>query len=79
MAGGLEGTRVAAGARKARCTAGRRSLQRVVLRASEARNMIIQRQANEIARAKAIAERAEKAQRTRKLSMRKLRLGEGGF
>ena len=62
MAEELEHTEAAEKARKARRTASRRSLQEGgVLYASEARNMAVQRQEDEVARAKAIVERAEKA------------------
>ena len=82
MAEELEHTEAAEKARKARCTASRRSLQKGgVLYASEARNMAVQRQEDEVARAKAIAERAERHRRRRngKLSVRKLRLSERRF
>ena len=63
MAEELEHTEAAEKARKARRTASRRSLQKGgVLYASEARSMAVQRQEDEVARAKAIVERAEKAQ-----------------
>ena len=63
MAEELEHTEAAEKARKARCTASRRSLQKGgVLYASEARNMAVQRQEDEVARTKAIVKRAEKAQ-----------------
>ena len=59
----MQKTEAAEKARKARRTAGRRSLQKGgVLYASEARNMTVQRQEDEVARAKAIVERAQKAQ-----------------
>ena len=63
MAEDLEHTEAADKARKARRTASRRSLQKGgVLFASEARNMAVQRQEDEVVWAKAIVERAEKAQ-----------------
>ena len=63
MAEELEHMEVAEKARKARRTASRRSLQKAgVLYASEARNMAVQKQGDEVAWAKAIVERAEKAQ-----------------
>ena len=76
MAEELEHTEAAEKARKARRTASRRSNQKGgVLYASEARNMTVQRQEDEVARAKAIVEREQRRYRQRrigKLSVRRL-------
>ena len=62
MAEELEHTEAAEKARKARRTASHRSLQKGgILHASETRNMVVQRQEDEVARAKFIVERAEMA------------------
>ena len=59
----LKHTEAAKKARKARRTGSRRSLQKGgVLLASEARNMAVKRQEDELAQAKAIVDKAEKAQ-----------------
>ena len=59
----LKHTEAAEKARKARRTGSRRSLQKGgVLLASEARNMVVKRQEDELAQAKAIVDKAGKPQ-----------------